>query len=117
MARGNAPFVFPEDAVEPDCEPSWRMFFRRFAVQPTREFLERRLCTWPSFAPGDQIVCIDGEAKHIGGHKAKLGGAKTDDTDDDAVCARDHPALPHSPSDQNSRGDGQQTRQVIESQH
>jgi len=117
MAGGNAPFVFPDDAVEPDCEPSWRMCFRRFAVQPTREFLERRLRSWSSFAPCDQVVCIDGEAKHISWHKAKLGGAKTDYTDDDAVCACNHPAVPHSPSDQNSRGDGQQAGEVIESQH
>ena len=68
-------------------------------------------------APVEEVASVESDAKEIGGDKAELGGSNADDADDGAVDASNDPALPQLLSDEHRGGDGQDTGQIIESNH
>ena len=45
-------------------------------------------------SPIPQIVCVESDAEKIGRKESELRRSHPDDTDDDAVCSRNEPALP-----------------------
>jgi hypothetical protein len=45
-------------------------------------------------SPIPQIVCVESDAEKIGREESELCRSHSDDTDDDAVCSRNEPALP-----------------------
>jgi len=53
----------------------------------------------------------------IGRKESELCRSHSDDTDDDAVCSRNEPALPELLPDENRGKDGQKAGQIIKSQH
>jgi hypothetical protein len=59
-------------------------------------------------------VEIERQAKKIGGNKAELRGAKSDDADNYAIRSGYDPPLPHAARDETSRQDRQSTGQIIE---
>ena len=67
--------------------------------------------------PVDEVGRVKGDAKKISGHETELGGADADHTDDGAVERRDNPALPEFLAEEDSAQDGQNTGEIIESNH
>jgi hypothetical protein len=67
--------------------------------------------------PVDEIGCVKGDAKKIGGHETELGGADADDTDDCAIKGSDNPTLPELFANEDSGQDRQNAREIIESNH
>jgi hypothetical protein len=68
-------------------------------------------------APVDEIGGVQSDAKEIGGHETELGGADADHTDDGAIESGYNPALPELLSEEDGTQDGQNTGEIIESNH
>jgi hypothetical protein len=68
-------------------------------------------------SPIPQIVCIESDAEKITGKESEFRRLHSDDTDDDAVCSSNDPALPQLLPDEDRREDGQKARQIIKPQH
>ena len=45
-------------------------------------------------SPIPQIVCVESDAEKIGRKESEFRRSHSDDTDNDAVCSRNDPALP-----------------------
>ena len=67
--------------------------------------------------PVDEVAGVEGDAKKISGDKPELGGAEADDTDDGAIDGGNDPALPESLANEHGGENGQNARQIIESNH
>ena len=67
--------------------------------------------------PVDEVGGVQSDAKEIGGNKTKLCSAYTDDADNGAVDGGNHPALPEFFAQENGAEDGQNAREIIESNH
>ena len=67
--------------------------------------------------PVDEIGRVKGDAKEIGGHETELRGADADDADDGAIERGHNPALPEFFAEEDSAQDGQNAREIIESNH
>jgi len=65
-------------------------------------------------APGEEVAGVKGDAKKVGGDKAKLRGADPDDANDRAVDGGHDPALPQFLANEHRSGDGQHTRDVVQ---
>jgi len=65
-------------------------------------------------APGDQIAGVESDAEKIGGNEAELSGANADNADDGAIDGGDHPALPQLPAEKNCAENGENARDVIQ---
>jgi hypothetical protein len=74
-------------------------------------FRERKLRTE---APVEQVAGIERDAEEIGRHEAELRGAHADDADDGAVDGSDDPALPEFAAQEDRAEDGQNARDVIQ---
>ena len=68
-------------------------------------------------APVDEVGRVKGDAKEIGGYETELGGADANDTDDCAIEGSDNPALPELFANKDGGQDGQNTGEIIESNH
>ena len=66
-------------------------------------------------APVDKVAGVEGDAEKVGGDEAELGGADADDADDGAVDTRDDPALPEFLANEDGGENGQNARQIIQS--
>ena len=80
------------------------------------------LTSWELFAllfgaPVDEVAGVEGDAKKISGDKSELGGADTDDTDNGAIDGGNDPALPESLANEHGGENGQNAREIIESNH
>lgn len=65
-------------------------------------------------APGAEIHGIKRDAEKIGGNKAELRRANTDNADDSAVNRGDDPALPKLLAEQDGAKNGQNAGDVIQ---
>ena len=65
-------------------------------------------------APGAEIDSVKGDAEEIGGDEAELRRANADHADDDAVNRGDHPALPKLLAEQDGPDNGQNARDVVQ---
>ena len=68
-------------------------------------------------SPIQQIVCVQPEAKKIGGNKSELSGSHSDDAENDTINACDNPTLPQLLSEENCRKDGQKAGEIIKPNH
>jgi hypothetical protein len=68
-------------------------------------------------SPIPQVVRIESDAEKIACKESKFRRAHSDDTDDDAICSSNDPALPQLLPDEDRRKDSQKTRQIIKPQH
>jgi hypothetical protein len=68
-------------------------------------------------SPTQQIVCVQSNAKKVGGNKSELSGSHSDDAENDAIDACDDPTLPQLLSEENCRKDGQKAGKVIKPNH
>jgi hypothetical protein len=68
-------------------------------------------------APVDQVAGVQGDAEKIGGDESELRGLDANDTNDRAVNGSNDPALPELLANEHSRQDGQNARDIIESNH
>jgi hypothetical protein len=55
--------------------------------------------------PVPQIIGIESDAEKIRGKESEFRRSHTDDTDDDAVCSGNNPALPQLLPDEDRRKD------------
>ncbi len=67
--------------------------------------------------PVDEVAGVQGDAEKISGYEAKLSGAHTDYADNGAVDRGNNPALPELLAEENGAEDGQNTGEIIESNH
>lgn len=67
--------------------------------------------------PVDEIARVQGNAKEIGGHEAELGRTDADHTDDSTIDGSNNPALPELLAEEDGAQDGQNAREIIESNH
>jgi len=65
-------------------------------------------------APGAKIDSVERNAEKIGGNKAELRRANTDNADDSAVNRGDDPALPKLLAEQDGAENGQNAGDVIQ---
>jgi hypothetical protein len=68
-------------------------------------------------SPIPQVVRIESDAEKITGKKSEFRRSHSDQTDDDAICSGNDPALPQLLPDEDRRKNGQTTRQIIKPQH
>jgi hypothetical protein len=68
-------------------------------------------------APLAYVVTVHRQTKQIGGNEPQLLGVHRDHTDQSAVEACNHPALPTSSAHQDGRADGQSTGNIVQSKH
>ena len=54
-----------------------------------------------SWSPMPEVIGVEPDAEEVCGNESELGGAHPDDAKDNAVCARDDPAVPESLSQKN----------------
>ena len=66
-------------------------------------------------APVDEVAGVEGDAEKIGGDKTELGGTEADDTNDGAINGGDDPALPEFLANEHGGENGQNARQIIQS--
>src|SRR5579862_32686 len=64
-------------------------------------------------SPAPQVVCVESDAKKIGGHKSKLSCAHPDHANDYAIGAGHDPAVPQSFSEQDCRNNRQTAGEII----
>ena len=67
--------------------------------------------------PTQQIVCVQSNAKKVGGNKSELSGSHSDDAENDTINACDNPTLPQPLSEENGRKDGQNAGEIIKPNH
>ena len=67
--------------------------------------------------PLHEIVAVNPEAEEIRRDKSSLHRAEANDADEQAVGARDDPALPNAPADEHGGEDRQHARNVVKSKH
>jgi hypothetical protein len=67
--------------------------------------------------PVDEVSRVKGDAKKISGHETELGGADADHTDDGAIERGHNPTLPELLAEEDGAQDGQNTGEIIESNH
>jgi hypothetical protein len=65
----------------------------------------------------DEIAGVQRNAKQVCWNKSELGGADTDHTDDGAIERSNNPTLPELFTEEDGAQDGQNTREIIESNH
>ena len=65
--------------------------------------------------PVNQVAGVQGDAEKIGGNETELRGADANDTNDGAIEGGNDPTLPELLAYENSRQDGQNAGDVIES--
>ena len=65
--------------------------------------------------PVDEVAGVEGDAHKIGGDETKLGSAEANDADDGAVDGGDDPALPEFLANEDGGENGQNARQIIQS--
>ena len=68
-------------------------------------------------SPIPQIVCVESDAEKIGRKESEFRRSHSDDTDNDAVCSRNDPALPLLLPYEDRREDCQKAGQIIKPQH
>ena len=68
-------------------------------------------------APVPHVVNVETEAEYVGRNEAELGGVFGDYTDNQAVHAGQHPAVPIAFPNQNSGEYSKQTGNVVKSKH
>lgn len=68
-------------------------------------------------SPIPQIVRIESDAEKISRKESKFRSSHSNDTDDDAVCSSNDPALPLFLSDEDRRENSQNARQIIKPDH
>ncbi len=66
-------------------------------------------------APVDEVAGVEGDAEKVGGNETELGGAEADDADDGAINGGDDPALPELLANEDGGENGQNARQIIQS--
>ena len=66
-------------------------------------------------APVDEVAGVEGDAEKIGGNEAELGGADANDADDGAIEGSNDPALPEFLANEDGGENGQNARQIIQS--
>ena len=64
-----------------------------------------------------QVDRADDHAENVGRDETELRGSETNDTNDQAVDATEHPPFPTAPADQNRGSYGQHTRNIIKTKH
>jgi hypothetical protein len=67
--------------------------------------------------PIEEIGGVKGDAKEIGGYETELGGPDADDADDCAIERGHNPTLPKLLAEEDGAQDGQNTGEIIESNH
>ena len=65
-------------------------------------------------APSVEVDRIERDVEEIGGNESELSGTDADDTHDGAIDGGDDPALPEFPAQQDRAENGQDTRDVIQ---
>ena len=68
-------------------------------------------------SPIPQIVCVESDTEKIGRKEPELLRSHSNDTNDDAVCSSNDPALPSLLPYEDRREDGQKAGQIIKPQH
>lgn len=68
-------------------------------------------------SPPHDVVGVDGETEDVCRNESELGSPEPNKANDEAICARHDPALPHPAANQNGRSDGQQTRDIVQTKH
>lgn len=64
--------------------------------------------------PGAEIDGVKRDAEEIGGDETELGSAQANDTNDGTVDGGDNPALPELLAEQDGAENGQNARDVIQ---
>jgi len=67
--------------------------------------------------PIDEVGSVERDAKEIRGDETELGGAHANYADYSAVDGGNNPALPQLFAEENCAEDGQNAREIIESNH
>jgi hypothetical protein len=67
--------------------------------------------------PVDEVGGVKGDAKEISGYEAKLSGADANHADNGAVDGGNNPALPELFAEEDSAQYGQNTGEIVESNH
>ncbi len=66
-------------------------------------------------APVDEVAGVEGDAEKVGGNETELSCADADDTDHGAIEGSNNPALPELLANQDGGENGQNARQIIQS--
>jgi len=66
-------------------------------------------------APVDEVAGVKGNAEKVGGNETELGGADANDANDGAIEGRNYPALPEFLANEDGGENGQNARQIIQS--
>ena len=67
--------------------------------------------------PIDEVGSVERDAKEIRGDETELGRADANHADNSAVDGGDNPTLPELLAEENGAEDGQDAREIIESNH
>ena len=67
-------------------------------------------------APTDKVASVESDAEEIRGDEAELRGAYADDADDSAVNGSDDPTLPQFPAEEDGGENGENARDVVQTQ-
>jgi hypothetical protein len=87
-------------------------YYQRGIVGSDRELLILLLWT-----PVDEIGGVQSDAKEIRGNETKLGSADANHANNGAIDGGNNPALPELFAEENGAEDGQDAREIIESNH
>ncbi len=66
-------------------------------------------------APVDEVAGVEGDAEEIGGNETELCGADANDANDGAIEGSNDPALPEFLANEDGGENGQNARQIIQS--
>jgi len=66
-------------------------------------------------APVDEVAGVEGDAEEISGNETELCGTEANDADDGAIEGSNDPALPEFLANEDGGENGQNARQIIQS--